>query len=295
MRYLYPPLIIISIVFNLTCSQNDKNKASYALLGDPLGKWVLYESNVLVFIPESEPPACNKRALMINLHGCTMSKESMRDLAQWDSVAIRYGMIVAIPQVPNGGRTYPPNWWGCWDYSVSASRDSGHAGYIISLARRLLNDGNLNIDPNQVYVSGFSSGAAMSAVLACLAPDVFAGIGICAGCSIDSEELKWVGGFVQERVNICLDMADSNQSYLATQLTSVFIGSNDTMVNPFEGPLSAEIMSNIYQQFPNGPLETRVSSIVGNTGHTWPTYFPLNYTEFLTQFLFANNKRCNCN
>lgn len=296
MRYSCTCLIIISIASALCCSHSESNKSIYTLADyTPKGSWVTYESHVLVFIPESDPPSGNKRALMINLHGCTMSKESMRNLTQWDDVAYNYGMIVAIPDVPNGGRTYPGRlftWWGCWDFTAShynSSRSNGDAGYVISLAERLMKDANLNIDPKQIYVSGFSSGASMSVVLGCLAPDIFSGIGVGAGNAIGAGETL----DTQERINTCLRLADFNQSYLSTQITSIYSGLQDLDVQP--GFFHADVMDAIYQQFPNGPMGTRLSLIIGNTGHTWPKGIPLDYTEFLTRFLFSNNKRCGCN
>ncbi|MGR5503972.1 PHB depolymerase family esterase, partial [Vibrio sp. DNB22_10_4] len=69
-----------------------------------------------------------------------------------------------------------------WDYAnTSPSRTSGHVGVLLDLVNRFVTNAQYAIDPNQVYVAGLSSGGGMTMVLGCIAPDIFAGIGINAG------------------------------------------------------------------------------------------------------------------
>src|SRR5471032_1164093 len=58
---------------------------------------------------------------------------------------------------------------------------AGHDAILLDLVSRFVNDPQYAIDPKQVYVTGLSSGGGETMVLGCLAPDIFAGVGINAG------------------------------------------------------------------------------------------------------------------
>lgn len=120
-----------------------------------------------------------KRALMINLHGCSQKAEDLMKDGNWVSAADEFDMVVALPKVPNGGVIA-----GCWDYyGGEHTRSNKHNLAIFNLINELLKRTDLNIDSKQIYVSGLSSGGGESMVLGCLAPEIFAGIGLNAGPS----------------------------------------------------------------------------------------------------------------
>ncbi len=120
-----------------------------------------------------------KKALMINLHGCSQKAEDLKRDGNWENSADEFNMIVALPKVPDGG-VYS----GCWDYYGADHTESNrHNGAVLNLVKAMLAKIELNIDPAQVYVSGLSSGGGLAMVLGCLSPDVFAGMGLNAGPS----------------------------------------------------------------------------------------------------------------
>lgn len=165
-----------------------------------------------------------KRALMINLHGCAQSNEDLKDAGNWANVAEEYGMVVAIPFA---GVSYP----GCWDYHLAID-DSNHAAVLANIAQQLTADPSLSIDPNQVYVSGLSSGGAMAVQLACEYPQLFAGIGSVAGPSIGSDQDAEALGDapsnnVSRGIAICNQRAGANAPYLQTQISSMAYGDLD--------------------------------------------------------------------
>lgn len=156
------------------------------------GSWTgitVARMQVELFVPDAPPRSAAGRPLMINLYGCAQTGDDLRERGNWASTAEAFGMIVALPTVPDGGKIA-----GCWDYygkpSFSAHSTPRHTRQnrdndnILALVDRLLEDEMLGVDPNQVYLSGLSSGGGQTMVLGCLAPDVFAGIGIVAGPSL---------------------------------------------------------------------------------------------------------------
>jgi poly(3-hydroxybutyrate) depolymerase len=264
----------------------------------------------------------NKRALMINLHGCAQKAEDLKKDGNWEPTADEYNMIVALPKVPNGG-VYS----GCWDYyGADHTRSNRHNGPVLDLVKNLLSRTELNIDPAQVYVSGLSSGGGESMVLGCMAPDVFAGMGLNAGPSTGTtaNEIGRPQTSVEKMLSVCKTLGGNNTEYFKTQLTSIIYGSNDFIVNPVHDTNNAQIMSTVYSASQKSTFDTkklegsmtdgtgtmlsdstgpRISLIMNsNLGHNWPagqggnagnfiSKKSINYPAYLAKFFFENNRR----
>ncbi len=261
-----------------------------------------------------------KRALMIALHGCAQSNEVVRDNWSWEDEADEYGMVIAAPMAPGGGVIM-----GCWDYygsGHSASNPSKHDDNLIDLANTLIADNNLNIDADQVYISGLSSGGGQTFVMGCVAPEIFAGIGINAGPAVgtSSGQIGSVAVSATQAKNTCLGFANNgNQGDFSTQLTSVVHGNSDTTVAKGYAAVDAEAMALVYGTAKDsgntavtggGSRETwsdsegtRVEKIMVNgLGHAWPAgsdssgggytdHGTVDYPAEVTAFFFANNRR----
>ncbi|TQV82676.1 PHB depolymerase family esterase [Exilibacterium tricleocarpae] len=278
--------------------------------------------SVNLYTPTTAPALNDRRALMINLHGCAQSAADLKSGANWQASADQYGMVVAIPDAPGGGVIA-----GCWDYyGNQQSRNNKYNDNLIQLALTLAARPALNIDADQVYLSGLSSGATQTAVLACLAADVFAGVGINAGPAIGTSafQIGSVATTAGAAENLCLNFAGTVQTELATQVASVIYGTADTLVATGYNDLNASIFASLYgagadagsDAIPGGGTETtwsdgsgtRVSLIaVAGMGHAWPAgqgsagssnyidHASVNYPQVLTGFLFANNRRAQTN
>ncbi len=216
-----------AIAFGLTMSASVFAgwSANEDRLGGPNGKmtWVYTPNSPISGNPHIID---GKRALMVNLHGCAQSNEDLKDGGNWPEIAEEYGMVVAIPFAESA---YP----GCWDYNL-ATDDSNHAAILVDIVGELLADSSLNIDANQVYVSGLSSGGAMTAQLACEYPHVFAGVGSVAGPSVgsdqDSEALSDTPSInVSRAINKCTALANASghAASLDTQISSFALGDHD--------------------------------------------------------------------
>lgn len=276
-----------------------------------------------VYTPATAGVVGEGRGLLIALHGCSQAATVLRDLGNWAGAAEAYGMVVAVPGAPNGGVLL-----GCWDYyGGNHTRSQGHPAALLGLAAALGADPGLDIDPAQVYVAGLSSGASMAMVMGCLAPDVFAGVGVDAGPTVgtSSSQISSVSTTQQAASALCTSLAGVHKGAFATQLTSVLAGTSDYIVAQGYTDLNAAVMAQLYAASPSGgfnvadlegyqPAGTgklwsdavgpRVSMIKATgLGHAWPagsgagadkSYVSpkhVNYAWYLADFFSANNRR----
>jgi poly(3-hydroxybutyrate) depolymerase len=265
-----------------------------------------------------------KNALMVNLHGCAQKPEDLKADGNWTTTADDYNMVVALPLVPNGGK-----YSGCWDYyGADHTRTNRDNVFLLNLVKNLLSRTELNLDANQVYVSGLSSGGGESMVLGCLAPDVFSGMGLNAGPSTGTTANDIGKGptSLDLPLKTCLALAANSkvQDSFKTQLTSIIYGNNDFIVNPKHDTSNAEVMSNVYNAKTKSTFDTkklpgtnndgigsmwsdeigpRISMIMNtNLGHNWPAgqggnggnfinKKSINYPLYITKYFFENNRR----
>lgn len=313
---------------------NTKTAAPYALIIGLMLTIISYHSvagtwstennlsgmdSVYIYLPTTSPLIDNKRALMINLHGCDMSNTDMKNYADWRTTADQFGMVVALPDTPGSSN------YNCWDYyGGNHTRTNKYNNEIINLANELIGRSELNIDPNQVYITGFSSGGGQANVIACLAPDIFAGVGSSAGpglgtTSYQYSSVPWNYSSSSQAL-LCQNLAGNYSPYFSTQIYSTLHGSSDTAVAPGFNNTGADIMANVYGATnesaatsiatdgtkiifsdATGPRVSKIS--VSGMGHDWSTgnggyigYFVNNkvdYPNYVTQWFFDNNRRVN--
>ncbi len=122
--------------------------------------------NAYDYIPDSMPA---NAPLVLVLHGCTETATTFNMDAQWSTLADQHKFYVAY-----GEQTSANNIGKCWNIyqSNDNSRDSGEA-----LSLKQLTDymkAHYSIDSTRVFVTGFSAGGAMTAVMAACYPEVYA-------------------------------------------------------------------------------------------------------------------------
>lgn len=134
----------------------------------------------MLYVPPGEPM---NRPLVVELHGTLATANNAASGTRWNSLAKQKGFFVVYPEqdpgAPGGSLATLLRSWNWFD-PAHHSRDAGEASIIADIARRVISD--WSIDPNRVYVSGLSAGAAMSVVMAAAYPDVFAAHAVMAGC-----------------------------------------------------------------------------------------------------------------
>ncbi|KAK2737657.1 hypothetical protein FQN57_007464 [Myotisia sp. PD_48] len=110
--------------------------------------------------------------VLVAIHPCTGSAKGYYAGTKYAQLADLHGFIVIYPHAPNPG--------GCWDVHTpeTLQQDAGGDSLAIaSMVRYVLK--NYKTDPDNVYMTGMSSGGMMVNVLAGAYPQLFA-----AGCSI---------------------------------------------------------------------------------------------------------------
>lgn len=278
--------------------------------------------------PASQPSTPNgKRALVLVLHGClqTVSGDVINNASgtgfNWKSIGDQYGAVILAPNA--SGNVYFKH---CWDYAnASPSRTAGHVGVLLDLVNRFVANAQYAIDPNQVYVAGLSSGGGMSMVLGCIAPDIFAGVGINAGPTpgTTTAQIGFVpSGYTATTAgNKCKQWAGSNVGKFTSQIAGAVWGTSDYTVAPAYGPIAASAFRQLYggsftqgskvsiagggTNTPyidsNGKVRTHEISVAG-MAHAWPAgtggnntnYVDathINYPDFVMDFWVKNNLR----
>ncbi len=279
-----------------------------------------------VYVPTTTPALNNKRALMVSIHGCGQTHTNFKDGANWPATADAYGMVVALPLASKEGLYGLLA--GCWNFhgGMNNSRDASDVKYLINMVDALVADASLNIDANQVYITGLSSGAGQANLMACLAPDVFAGVGINAGPAPGSggTDLSFPSISVSKGKSNCNTLAGSFKSSLYSQLYNNVHGTSDSSVSPSHATRNTEIFEAVYEDngsditacgssnLPGGGdvttycdgIGARISKVLVNgMPHAWPAgpgssgggnyidHTHINYPNYISDFFFTNNRR----
>ncbi len=317
-RYYFFILSLFATLFLFGSTANAGSWRSEATIGGKL--------KVHVYVPTTAPMINSKRALMVSMHGCSQTHSNFKTGANWPGAADDYGMVVALPMASKEGLY--GSLLGCWNFhgGTSSSRGASDVKYLINMVNAMIADSSLNIDPDQVYITGLSSGAGQAHLMACLAPDVFAGVGINAGPGPGSggTDLNFPGISVNQGKNNCENFAASFKSSLYTQLYNNVHGANDGTVSSSHADRNTDIFVAVYEGDGSditacasgsvtggGNLTTycdgtgpRISKIiVSGMGHAWPAgpgssgggsyidHTHVNYPDYITEFFFDNNRR----
>jgi len=143
--------------------------------------------NMYVYVPDR---VAAKPALLVLVHYCGGSASSIFGWNGKDYVtaADRYGYIMVLPEATRSEK--------CFDVSTPKAlkrNGGGDSTGIMSMVAYAKS--RYNVDPARVVVSGFSSGAMMTNVLAAQYPDVFAAgsafSGVPAGCFATTNGSLW--------------------------------------------------------------------------------------------------------
>lgn len=282
---------------------------------------------VEVYTPESASPTGDGRALFVILHGCGQTAAVLRTYGNLEATAEALGLVVALPDVPNGGVLA-----GCWDYyGPGHARTDPHEAAVLGVSEALADDPAYAIDPAQVYLAGLSSGGGLALVLGCLAPERFAGLVIAAGPSLGTTALEifTVSTTTADALELCTAYADTNAGAFLDQLAVTFTDALDLTVAQGYAAINAEMFAVLYAEGdalertsfdlasapgsdPVGTGEVladadgpRIARLVsGGIGHNWPSGSGetppvgsfvagtgIDLTRYAAEFFAANNRR----
>ncbi|MGE5386417.1 MAG: PHB depolymerase family esterase [Betaproteobacteria bacterium] len=288
-----------------------------------------------VYVPKNTSPAVlgGKRALMLSLHGCGQKAADnvINNKYNWDTTAEQYGMVVIAPTVPTGsGATGERSASNCWDwFGTNHNRTNRDAVPLKKLVDAVKARPELDIDPNQIYVTGLSSGAGETHILGCMLPDYFAGVGTNAAPALGSK----AGDHMSDPTISATQIASTCKSingnayndYFKTQIWNTVYGTSDYLVKPTNNVRNADGTCVLYgmgssgcsgvetfsvsgggsgKQYRDANGKLRVSDIsVSGMSHAWPAgsggsgggtyvdYTRINYPAWITDWFFKNNLR----
>lgn len=116
-----------------------------------------------LYVPDNVDP---EPALVVAIHYCTGSGPAFHSGTEWAQLADQYGFVVLYPSVTRASK--------CWDVSSQASLSGGGSDSVGIKSMMDWVDAEYNVDPDQVYSTGVSSGAMMTNVMLAVYPEVFA-------------------------------------------------------------------------------------------------------------------------
>jgi poly(hydroxyalkanoate) depolymerase family esterase len=131
------------------------------------------ELRMFTYVPNNLPDSA---PLVVLLHGGTQSAASYNQGSGWSALADRYGFALLLPQ--QSERNNPLKCFN-WFNPEDMIRDSGEALSIKQMVDWMVAEHNM--DRQNIFVTGVSSGGAMTAIMLATYPDVFAGGAIIAG------------------------------------------------------------------------------------------------------------------
>ena len=127
----------------------------------------------LLYIPKSLDKT-HPVPLVITIHGFAEWPAHVRDVTRWNKLADREGFIVVFPS----GTKFPKR-WAAFNEKAPESGETKDVQFLSNLIDKL--ESEYNIDPQRIYVNGFSNGGGMSYLAGCQLSDRVAAVGGVAG------------------------------------------------------------------------------------------------------------------
>lgn len=301
------------------------------------GEWTKNEDtygmpSVYLYLPKNDTPKlAGKRALMVVLHGCRQSAagDIIDNRSGWEGPAEKYGMVLAAPDVPttnpSGTRVAP----GCWDwFGTQHQRGARDTALLANMIIGIKARPDLNVDANQIYVVGMSSGGGVAQILACAYPELIAGFGIHSAPAMGSLVMNVFSApkiTAEEIVDNCKQYAGTQQAALSTQIASIIHGDLDRLAFPAHADRNREALQLLYganmeagaieetnqsngKLYKDGNGKIRLAQIQvtglghafsagadasggGTYGSNFHDYTHINYPAWVTKFFFENNLR----
>src|SRR3954462_1264702 len=169
--------------------------------------------------------------LVVMLHGCTQVPDSFASGTQMNALAEEQTFLVAYP-----AQSPAANAMRCWTWSSAADRS-----LVAGITRQVMRE--FPVDPERVYIAGFSAGGAMAAIMGSEYSDLYAAVGVHSGPACKSAPRKIVP-------------------------TILFHGDCDLLVHPINGDKA------ITRSRAGAPLQTTVKrgQVAGGAAYTRTVY-----------------------
>ncbi|KAK5115727.1 hypothetical protein LTR62_000816 [Meristemomyces frigidus] len=170
-------------------------------------------TKMYIYVPSkvvAKPP------IIVAIHYCQGTAQAYYTGSPYAQLADQYGFIVIYPESPYSGT--------CWDVSSKAALTHNGGGDSNSIANMVTYTlSKYNGDASQVFVTGSSSGAMMTNVMAATYPELFkaatAYSGVPAGCFVSSS-----GGTDQWNSTCAQGKVDATPAYWTSVVKNMYAG-----------------------------------------------------------------------
>jgi poly(hydroxyalkanoate) depolymerase family esterase len=200
-------------------------------------------------------------ALLVALHGCTQTAADFAAGTRFDALADRYGLVVLYPE--QSPLANPRRCWN-WFLPDHQTRSAGEPASILELVDAIAMQNG--VDRKRIFVCGLSAGAAMAAILAEQAPDIFAAVGIMSGVALHSSHdvesaYEAMRGERDYATIGKLIAAHPPASYQRLRVL-IWTGEEDTTV----APTNAAVLAQQFRALGCARVELRT---ISGLGHAW--------------------------
>ncbi|WP_428912396.1 extracellular catalytic domain type 1 short-chain-length polyhydroxyalkanoate depolymerase [Niallia sp. Krafla_26] len=188
--------------------------------------------------------------MLVMLHGCGQNPDDFAIGTNMNTLAEKEKFFVLYPDMnkffnPTNLAGYNP--YGCWNWFLDQNqhRGNGHPKLIFEIIQEVKR--KYTIDSNRVYAAGLSAGGSLACILGATYPEVFNGIGICAGLAYGAANVflltdPMADGAKQKMEKGVPDpFSCGNRAFIEMgenrkkMRVIVFHGISDTIVHPING------------------------------------------------------------
>ncbi|TMH28794.1 MAG: PHB depolymerase family esterase, partial [Betaproteobacteria bacterium] len=174
MRFIHSPVALLALVLALLASCADAGTTrsfTYSAGSYPGSRDRQYK----VYVPDNLP---NPAPMVMALHGCEQTNDDVLNDWGLTAVADRYGFLLVAPFITSYDGLRNTNCWGFW---LDQHRHQG-AGEVEDLHQIALHvESRFTVDPARRYITGLSSGGAMTVVAAIAYNEYWAAAASAAG------------------------------------------------------------------------------------------------------------------
>ncbi len=195
-------------------------------------------AQIRVYTPRSYR-ADRRHPLVVMVHGCNTNATEQQAASAFERVADRRGFVVMFAEhdqretVAVG--THPVRCWRFWS-PADIHRGQGDPALVVAETRLVQRE--WSIDRSRTYVVGMSSGGMLTSTLGATYPDVFAAIGVVAGCGYGAGAACFLPPYhALDPSSREAAAAHAEQGRRARALPMIGIhGTADTTIPPAAGP-----------------------------------------------------------
>ncbi|KAK1590370.1 PHB depolymerase family esterase [Colletotrichum navitas] len=221
-------------------------------------------AKMYIYVPDklaANPP------IVVAIHYCSGTAQAYFTGSPYKGLADQKGFIVIYPESPYSGT--------CWDVSSRATlthEGGGNSNSIANMVKYTLNKYNGN--KAKVFVTGSSSGAMMTNVMAATYPDLFAAgivyMGVPAGCFFTNSVNGWnstcsQGKSISTPQRWAQWVHDAYPSYSGSRpRMQIYHGSADATLNSANYKEEVKQWSGVFGYNPDKPVTSSQNAPVAN-------------------------------